>query len=299
MPLALVFPVALVVLAWIGYLITALTLSLGLLQSVAYVLAGVLLYRLTWRWFRIKARRLALEEALEERRVRLEAQASAESQDAIDVVPVGPEADAEPDLVSIGQQTSDLLLWVFGLGVASVIVLGWSETFPITGTLDTIEIPLSEGLTLLDLLRALLIAVVTLIATKNLPGLLELILLRSTEIEPGTRNAISTLAQYAVVAVGLLLFFSALEVDWTKLGWIAAALSVGIGFGLQEVFANFVCGIILLFERPVRVGDVVTVGGTTGTVSKIRIRATTIRDHQTLRRGRARDSEPVARPTPL
>jgi potassium efflux system protein len=139
-----------------------------------------------------------------------------------------------------------------------------------------VAIPLAGGLTLLGLFKALLIAVVTFIATKNLPGLLELAVLRTTSIQAGTRNAISTLIQYAVVTVGIVLFFNALEVDWTKLGWIAAALSVGIGFGLQEVVANFVCGIILLFERPIRVGDVVTVGGTTGTVSNIQIRATTI-----------------------
>ena len=56
-----------------------------------------------------------------------------------------------------------------------------------------------------------------------------------------------------------------LKVDWAKFGWIAAAFSVGLGFGLQEVVANFVCGLILLFERPIRVGDIITIEGTTGT----------------------------------
>ena len=57
-----------------------------------------------------------------------------------------------------------------------------------------------------------------------------------------------------------------------------AALSVGLGFGLQEIVANFVSGLVILFERPVRVGDTVTVGQLTGTVSQVRIRATTITD---------------------
>ena len=66
--------------------------------------------------------------------------------------------------------------------------------------------------------------------------------------------------------------------SWDKLQWLVAALSVGLGFGLQEIFANFVSGLIILFERPVRIGDVVTIGQLSGTVSRIQIRATTITD---------------------
>jgi potassium efflux system protein len=62
------------------------------------------------------------------------------------------------------------------------------------------------------------------------------------------------------------------------LQWLIAALGVGIGFGLQEIIANFISGLIILFERPIRVGDIVTVGDKDGIVTKIRIRATTIRD---------------------
>ena len=66
--------------------------------------------------------------------------------------------------------------------------------------------------------------------------------------------------------------------SWSQIQWAVAALSVGIGFGLQEIVANFISGLIILFEQPIRVGDVVTVGNTSGRVTKIRIRATTIRD---------------------
>ncbi len=65
--------------------------------------------------------------------------------------------------------------------------------------------------------------------------------------------------------------------DWSRVQWLFAALSVGIGFGLQEIVANFISGLIILFERPIRVGDVVTIGETEGVVSRIQIRATTIR----------------------
>ncbi len=69
-----------------------------------------------------------------------------------------------------------------------------------------------------------------------------------------------------------------LGMRWSQLQWMAAALTVGLGFGLQEIFANFVSGLILLFERPFRVGDVISVGDLTGRVTRIRTRATTILD---------------------
>jgi potassium efflux system protein len=142
--------------------------------------------------------------------------------------------------------------------------------------LEEIPIPLLGSLNALQVLQALVIAVVTYYAVRNLPGLLELAVLRSTSFEPGTRNAISTLGQYAVTGFGLVLLSNVLKLDWERFGWMAAALSVGLGFGLQEIVANFVCGIILLFEQPIRVGDVVTLDTTTGTVTAIHLRATTI-----------------------
>jgi len=69
-----------------------------------------------------------------------------------------------------------------------------------------------------------------------------------------------------------------LGLQWDHVQWLVAAMTVGLAFGLQEIFANFVSGLIILVERPIRVGDVVTVGTVSGTVSRIRIRATTIVD---------------------
>ena len=275
-PLGVLSPIALVVIAWLGYMMTALQLSIGLLQTAALIAGGVVFYRLARRWFRIKQRRLALTEALEKRRARQEAAASPEQQQSGDLVSVDVEAEEELDLVTIDEQTRDMLRLFFGLGTALAILFVWSQNFPVITTFDAVPIPLAGGLTLLGLAKAVLIVVVTYIAARNLPGLLQLAVLRTTTIEAGTRHAISTLSQYALIAIGLTALFNVLNVDWAKLGWIAAALSVGIGFGLQEVVANFVCGLIVLFERPIRVGDVVTVSGTTGTVTKIRIRATTI-----------------------
>ncbi len=94
--------------------------------------------------------------------------------------------------------------------------------------------------------------------------------------DPGIRFAVVTLCRYLVLAVGLLAGLSSIHLGLEKIGVVLAALGVGLGFGLQEIVSNFVSGIILLLERPIRVGDLVTVAGMTGRVDRINIRATTI-----------------------
>ena len=133
-------------------------------------------------------------------------------------------------------------------------------------------------LTLIDVLVGLLFLAFALFAAKNLPGLLGFTVLQRLRLNPGASYAIVTLCQYVVVGAGVIYAFSAIGLQWSKLQWLVAALGVGLGFGLQEIVANFVSGIILLLERPVRVGDIVTVGNAQaeGTVARIRIRATTI-----------------------
>ena len=69
-----------------------------------------------------------------------------------------------------------------------------------------------------------------------------------------------------------------LGLSWGKVQWILAAMSVGLGFGLQEIFANFASGMIILFERPIRIGDIITIGDVSGKVLRIQMRATTILD---------------------
>ena len=108
--------------------------------------------------------------------------------------------------------------------------------------------------------------------------MLEIILLQRSAMSEGDRYTATTLTKYVIVAIGTLLVLGAVGAQWSQLQWLVAALGVGIGFGLQEIVANFISGLIILFERPVRVGDTVTIGNTSGIVTKVRIRATTIRD---------------------
>jgi potassium efflux system protein len=131
--------------------------------------------------------------------------------------------------------------------------------------------------TLGSLAMALVIVILTVIVTRNVPGLLEIVILRRLPLDRGVRFAIITLFRYILAVVGMVLAFSEIGIGWSKVQWLIAAMTVGLGFGLQEIFANFVSGLIILFEQPIRVDDVVTISEVTGKVSKIRIRATTIR----------------------
>ena len=132
--------------------------------------------------------------------------------------------------------------------------------------------------TLADLVLACIVVAMTFVAVRNIPGLLEISVLHHLPIDHGVRFAITSLLRYVLIVVGIVLAFGTVGVRWSHVQWLVAAMTVGLGFGLQEIFANFVSGIIILFERPIRVGDTVTVGDVIGTVTKIRIRATTITD---------------------
>ena len=274
-PLAILLPIALAGLALSGYLITALTLNNYLKGSVAIIVGAILLYSLLLRWFTIRERKLALEKRLQERKEKREA-----AEKAGEEIAVGEEAglldEDEIDLVQVGVQTRRLLKALVVSGVIAALWFVWAEALPALRSLDAS--PVIGAATWADLLLGLLVVIATTIVAKNLPGILEIAVLQNLPIDSGSRYAAASLAQYAIVAIGGVLLFQVLPLDWSQLGWAFAALSVGLGFGLQEIVANFVCGIILLFERPIRVGDVVTISNVTGTVSKIRMRATTITD---------------------
>lgn len=132
--------------------------------------------------------------------------------------------------------------------------------------------------TLEDVLLALLLLALTWISTRNVPALLEMSVLQQLPLDAGARYATKTLVRYALAIIGITAAFGAVGIGWSKVQWLAAALTFGLAFGLQEIFANFVSGLIMLFERPIRLDDIVTVGGVEGRVAKIRMRATTILD---------------------
>ncbi len=100
------------------------------------------------------------------------------------------------------------------------------------------------------------------------------------KLRPGTGYAIVTFTRWAIIIVGVVLTLAALGIDMAKVTLVAGALSVGIGFGLQNVVNNFVSGLILIVERPVGVGDLIEVGPLLGEVKRIGIRSSTVRTTQ-------------------
>lgn len=133
-----------------------------------------------------------------------------------------------------------------------------------------------ESITLWTIGQALLMGLFTIILVRDFPAIPDLVLFRRTRLEPGSRIALIVLIRYAIAIVGTTVALATLGIAWGQIQWLAAALTFGLGFGLQEIVANFVSGLILLIERPVRVGDSVTVDELSGVVTKIRIRSTTV-----------------------
>ncbi|RXK33064.1 hypothetical protein BBD39_02405 [Arsenophonus endosymbiont of Bemisia tabaci Asia II 3] len=111
-----------------------------------------------------------------------------------------------------------------------------------------------------------------------MPALLELALLQHLDLTSGTGYAITTLTKYTIALIGSSVGFSMLGIEWSKLQWVIAAMGVGLGFGLQVIFANIISGLMILFEKPIRIGDTVTIRDLTGSITKVNIRATTLTD---------------------
>jgi potassium efflux system protein len=131
-------------------------------------------------------------------------------------------------------------------------------------------------ISLARILIGIVLFIVLLFATRLLQRWLREKALQQTRMDPGIVNSIDTVAGYAGTALAALIAVSYAGLDITNLAIVAGALSVGIGFGLQSIVNNFVSGLILLVERPIRVGDRIVIGDQQGLVRRISVRATEI-----------------------
>ncbi|UZJ44352.1 mechanosensitive ion channel [Marinimicrobium sp. C6131] len=285
--LAIATPLLLALASLWGYHYTAVQLEGLMFISICWLAFATLLYYLALRGLSVRERRMTLKRLREQRVAECKlAEAREAAENSGEGVPVALDMP-EMDLEDISQQ-SKALVRILAITLAAYVLWGfWADVIPALQIFDDITLwTISTGaeaealvpITLGDLMLALLAGVGTVLAARNLPGTLEVMVLSRINLEPGAGYAITTLTTYIIVFIGVVVALVAIGVQWSKLQWLVAALSVGLGFGLQEIVANFVSGLILLFERPIRVGDTVTIGGTTGTVSRIRIRATTLVD---------------------
>lgn len=166
------------------------------------------------------------------------------------------------------------------IGVIALFVGGVGTTLGQLAT-NTVAILGGEGLRKLNivpdnLVNAILALVIGIYLIRSLRRWLDSEFLPKTEMDPGMCASLSTLfANIGYVSV-VLLTLSSLGIKWTNLAWIVSALSVGIGFGLQEIVKNFISGLILLTERPVKVGDLISISGVEGDIRRINVRATEI-----------------------
>ena len=284
--LAAGLPLILAVIALVGYIYTSAILTGALVDTIWLLLGIIVANMVALRWLALARRKLAWQMALKEREARRAAKNKEPEQETEGELPVV--ASKPLDLDEVDQQTRKLLQSSLFL-VAVLAGWGiWAEVLPAFSLLDRVALwsqtVMVDGVetiapvTLADVLLAVAVAAVTAIAAKNLPGLMEILVLQRLTLQPGSRYAINTLVRYVVVIVGVFVVLNIVGWNWSQIQWLVAALGVGLGFGLQEIVANFVSGLVILFERPVRVGDTVTVGELTGTVSRVRIRATTITD---------------------
>jgi len=261
----------------VGYHYTARNLWDPYVETIALLSALLLGRSIVARWILVNRRRLRIEQAREKRE-----RADADKGTPTERRALEAELDETLDLGSLEEEMSDLLRFATGAAAVVGVAMIWAAFFPALGLFKEFELYSNDAgdrRTLWDLGAALLVSVVTFVLAKRLPGLLEFTVLNRFSLGSGERYAVRAITVYVVVAIGVLVALGKLGVTWGSVQWLAAAVSVGLGFGLQEIFANFVSGLILLFERPMRVGDLVTVGGVEGRVTEIRIRATTILDY--------------------
>ncbi|MEH2922560.1 miniconductance mechanosensitive channel MscM [Samsonia erythrinae] len=274
----------------IGYLATAQALLARLETSVSIWFFLLVIYHIIRRWMLIQRRRIAFDRA-KQRRSEILAQRAKGEEDAASVsYESNSETVEEPvvDLDAISAKSLQLVRSILTLiALVSVIVL-WSEIHSAFAFMENISlwdvsstekgVESVQSITLGSVLIAILIFIITAQLVRNLPALLELAILQHLDLSPGSGYAITTISKYILMLIGCMMGFSLIGIEWSKLQWLVAALGLGLGFGMQEIFANFISGLIILFERPMRIGDTVTIRDLTGSVMRINTRATTISD---------------------
>ncbi|MGJ8564457.1 MAG: mechanosensitive ion channel domain-containing protein [Alphaproteobacteria bacterium] len=282
-------PIIAGLLAAAGYYDTARELLSRLFFSGGLLMGTYVAYGLIRRTVVIAQRRLALKQAVERREISLKARQEKEAAEERGDPPPPPVNYEEIDLESISRQSAQLLNTFMALGFAVLMWASWQDLLPALIIFDDVQLwqhfvtnsngeRVQEWASLWNIMQVVVIAIITFLAAKNVPGFLEVFILSRSRFDAGTRYAVVSVVGYLIVAIGVVTAFNKLGTEWSQFQWVVAALGVGIGFGLQEIIANFISGLIILFERPVRIGDYVSIGDQSGIITRIQIRATTLVD---------------------
>ncbi len=161
----------------------------------------------------------------------------------------------------------------FSWGAGERIFPFFRQVFTRQYTMGNIQLSLS------NFFFAFLVIFVTYVAARFWKQVMSEKILAKSGLSTGAKDSVITISIYIVWAVGILFSLTSFGLNTTSLAVVFGALSIGLGFGLQNIFNNFVSGLILLFERPIQVGDVVEVGSIWGEVKKINVRATLVQTY--------------------
>lgn len=284
-PAVIAVPLVIIGFAVAGYYLSALELQQKLVITLRLIFVVIIIHELVIRWLTLINRQLALQNARKKRKAaEISAKQSADGADegltAID--------EQLLDIPKINAQTVRLLNVLTGIVLIIGFFVIWKNILPAFSFLNDVVLwrqilnvdgqQIYQSTTLANLFLAGLYLFIAVIVVSNLPGVMEVFIYRQLSLEAGSRYAINQLLQYLLITIAFIGIANELGGSWSQVQWLVAALGVGLGFGLQEIFANLVSGIILLFERPVRVGDTVTIGDISGKVCRIQMRATRIID---------------------
>jgi potassium efflux system protein len=275
----------------LGYFSTSQALLARLETSVAIWFVILIIYHTIQRWMSMQRRKLAFERAKQRRAEILAQRAKGEEDSQLPNASGEGNIDIEEqvlDLDTISTQSVGLVRSILTMIALVSLIWLWSELHTAFSFLENIRlwdvtssingVETVQAITMGSIFIAILVIIVTAQLVRNLPALLELAVLQHLDLTPGTGYAISTLTKYSITIIGTIVGFSMLGIDWSKLQWLIAAMGVGLGFGLQEIFANIISGLMILFEKPIRIGDTVTIRNLTGSITKINTRATTLTD---------------------
>lgn len=275
-------PIAFGLMSLSGYLETTFRLGRSLQSTFFLLVTVVVVLGLIARWLTLHRRDITRRNAYEARQRRLSAEGETNTTAVANEAGIVLEDETKMDLPNLDHQARQTAFIIASVVAIIGLAFIWSDLVPAVAYFDEVELwSVSTGgnienVSLKDLIYSVLSVIAIYFAVRNFPSMLELLVLSRTQLDGGARYAITTLLRYVLILVGGFILINMLSLPYNQLGWLLAAASVGLGFGMQEIVANFVSGIILLIERPVRVGDVVTIDGTTGIVSRIQMRATTV-----------------------